>query len=172
MKLPINKRMVVLGVVLLATLAAVVWVGREKETPVEVAQVSERAASGPRVPARREAAVNEGLALKPDKMTRVLSESKQNIFATKSWFVPPPPPKPQPPPKPTAPPLPFAYMGKLQEEGSARVVVYLSQGDRAYSVSAGDVIDNTYRVDSIDATQIVMTYLPLTIKQTLPIGSS
>ena len=99
-----------------------------------------------------------------------------NAFASKSWYVPPPPPPPAPPPKllpppaPKAPPLPFTYLGKFQD--AAKPVIFLVRGDRILTVSAGDVIEGTYRVDGIVGATLGMTYLPLNIKQTLDVGNA
>lgn len=95
-----------------------------------------------------------------------------NVFGVTSWYVPPPPPppvKPPPPPKPTAPPMPFSYLG-LYEDAPGKVVM-LVKGDRVYTVSVGDVIENTYRVDRVDHGMVEMTYLPLNIKQSINTGN-
>ncbi len=97
-----------------------------------------------------------------------------DIFASKSWYVPPPPPpppKPVPPPPPTAPPLPFAFMGSYQEP-DGRLILFLTKGDRLYTVSPGDVIDGMYRVEEVVAGQLGLTYLPLNIKQSMTIGDA
>ena len=94
-----------------------------------------------------------------------------DLFKGLSWYVPPPPPPPPPPappPKPTAPPLPFAFLGQYAED-NIRLLI-LSRGDRVMTVSVGDVIDNTWRVDSLSGEQLSFVYLPLTIKQTLSTG--
>ena len=95
-----------------------------------------------------------------------------NAFSSTSWYVPPPPPKAEPPPKPTAPPLPFTYMGRYEDAGRAAVVVMLVKGDRLYTVSVGDVIDGTYRVDRISDKAVDLIYLPLHEKQALPAGGA
>ncbi|MBZ0106404.1 MAG: hypothetical protein K8H84_12340 [Sulfuricella denitrificans] len=95
-----------------------------------------------------------------------------NVFSATSWYVPPPPPppaKPAPPPKPTAPPLPFSYLGRYQD---AALVIMLVKGDRVYTVSEGDVIENTYRVERVSAGMVELTYLPLNIRQTLSTGAA
>ena len=97
-----------------------------------------------------------------------------NAFKAMSWYVPPPPPPPPPPPKPlpppapTAPPMPFSFMGRY-EDGAKRVIL-LVKGDLVYTVSEGEVIDNTYRVDRLTGGQLELTYLPLNIKQTISTG--
>lgn len=91
-----------------------------------------------------------------------------NVFSAISWYVPPPPPPPPPPappPKPTAPPLPFTYLGRYED--APRLVIILSRGDRVYTVSEGDVIDGTYRVEHVTAASVELMYLPLNIKQSL-----
>jgi hypothetical protein len=96
-----------------------------------------------------------------------------DAFATRTWYVPPPPPPPvvvAPPPKPTAPPLPFAFMG-VYDDAEGPVVIMLVRSDRLYTVSEGDLIDGTYRIDRIEKGVIEMTYLPLQEKQKLPTGN-
>lgn len=96
-----------------------------------------------------------------------------NVFGAISWYVPPPPPPPPPPappPKPTAPPLPFGYLGLYQD--AALPVVILVKGDRIYTVSEGDVIEGTYRVEQVAAGQIELTYLPLNIRQSIVTGGT
>lgn len=117
-------------------------------------------------------------ALQIDKLARPTPEAEaQDVFAPRSWFVPPPPPppappvEPAPPPPPSAPPLPFTYLGRFQESPQ-RLVVFLVRNDRIYAVTEGDVIDNTYRVEGITAGQLALTYLPLNIRQTIAVGES
>ncbi|MGE5320343.1 MAG: hypothetical protein ACM3KD_09195 [Hyphomicrobiaceae bacterium] len=96
-----------------------------------------------------------------------------DAFRPTSWYVPPPPPPPLPPPKPpapTAPPLPFTFMGRYEE--GAKKVILLVKGDRIYTVSEGEVIDNTYRVGHLTEGGLDLTYLPLNIKQTLATGGT
>ncbi len=102
----------------------------------------------------------------------------EDMFERKSWVIPPPPPPkpkyvapppPPPPPPPSAPPLPYKMMGSFQEPGQ-KLVVYLSRGDKLYSVSAGDVLEGTYKVESFNAGQLELLYLPLNIRQNLRLG--
>lgn len=95
------------------------------------------------------------------------------VFRAMSWYVPPPPPPPKPPPPPpppTAPPLPFSFLGRYEEEGTR--IILLVRGDRIYTVSEGEVIDNVYRVDHLTGGLLELTYLPLNIKQTLSTGGT
>lgn len=98
-------------------------------------------------------------------------------FAKLSWLPPPPPPPPPapaPPPArpapPEAPPLPFAFIGMV-EQGTVKPQAFLSRGDALLIVSAGDQLDNNiYRIDRLDASQVVITYLPLNIQQTIQVS--
>lgn len=103
--------------------------------------------------------------------TPLVEENIVDVFEVKKWYIPPPPPKPvappppPPPPPPQAPPLTFTYIGKL--DGGEQTVVYLARQNRNFAIKVGDVIENTYSVDSISSNAVVFTYLPLKIKQTL-----
>lgn len=104
--------------------------------------------------------------------------SGSGLFSPHSWRVeppvapapawtPPPPPLPAPPP-PTAPALPFEFIGKLDDAEHLRV--FLTRDEKIYTVTVGDVIDGTYRVERIDASEMILTYLPLNLTQTLSVG--
>ncbi|NTV94328.1 MAG: hypothetical protein HGA75_02810 [Thiobacillus sp.] len=93
------------------------------------------------------------------------------LFGAMSWYVPPPPPppvKPPPPPPPSAPPMPFTFMGRYLD--GETLTILLVKGDRIYTVSEGEVIENTYRVGRLQGGVLEMTYLPLNIKQTISAG--
>jgi hypothetical protein len=110
----------------------------------------------------------ERLARSPEQEARI-----GGVFNATSWYEPPPPPPPPPPappPVPTAPPLPFAYLGRY-EEAPTRLVI-LVKGERIYTVAAGDVIEDTYRIERVTPGMVELTYLPLNIKQTLGTGEA
>jgi hypothetical protein len=71
-------------------------------------------------------------------------------------------------PPPTAPALPFAFIGKLDD--AERLRVFLMRDEKIYTVTVGDVIDGTYRVERIGGSEMVLTYLPLKVTQTLSVG--
>ena len=97
------------------------------------------------------------------------------LFSAQSWYVAPPPPPPPPPaavqapPAPTAPPLPFVFMGSYLADGAVPTY-FLTSGDRVYDVKIGDTLDNLYSVDGVRAGQLLLTYLPLKIQQSLAVG--
>jgi hypothetical protein len=97
-----------------------------------------------------------------------------SLFSVQSWYVAPPAPPPAPvvaqaPPAPTAPPLPFAFMGSYRTEGAV-ATYFRTQGDRVYDVKIGDTLDNTYSVDGVKSGQLLLTYMPLKIQQSLAVG--
>jgi hypothetical protein len=100
-----------------------------------------------------------------------------SLFASHSWYVAPPPPPPPPPQAaaapeiPTAPPLPFSYMGSYRPDG-AQTVFFLTQKDRVYEVKIGDVLDDTYSVDALSGGQLMFTYKPLKVQQSLAVEVS
>jgi hypothetical protein len=106
---------------------------------------------------------------------RVVKDSAAaDLFSAHSWYVAPPPPPPapvvyQPPPAPTAPPLPFAFMGSFRTD-SGGAIYYLTAGDKVYDVKVGDTLDNTYSVDGVKSGQLLLTYMPLKIQQTIAVG--
>jgi len=108
------------------------------------------------------------------------------LFAPHSWYrPPPPPPAPRVDPAaaaaqaaaaaaaaaPRAPPLPFAFIGSYTPAGES-TVFFLTLEDRVYDVRVGDTVINTYKVDTYDRGQLLMTYLPLHQQQALSIGES
>lgn len=130
-----------------------------------------RAAQRPPEPASVEMASVEMASLAQSEPEAV--EEIGNIFGVTSWYVPPPPPPPAPPPPPpvpTAPPLPFTYLGRYED--APRQLTILVKGERIYTVAAGDVIDDTYRVERIVPGMVELTYLPLNIKQMLNTGEA
>jgi len=104
----------------------------------------------------------------------VKDTSAASLFSAQSWYVAPPPPPPAPvvvqaPVAPAAPPLPFAFMGSYRPDGAV-ATYFLTAGDRVYDVKVGDTLDNTYSVDGVKSGQMLLTYMPLKIQQSLAVG--
>lgn len=102
-----------------------------------------------------------------------------DAFNTHTWYEPPPshalpseliPPPPPPVVVPTAPPLPFTYLGRYGDTPTRTVI--LSKGERVYTVTVGDVIENSYRVEKFTPGMINLLYLPLGIEQHLATGET
>lgn len=165
-----KRSTIFLSMMLTGTFAAAALVSEDKEVVGEVV-----------APLSRDKTINYRTqsalpVLQLQRLVRTeVNEPELDPFAGKSWYVAPPPPPiskvKEVPPAPSAPAFPYRYMGMMQEEGE-RVVVYLTQGNRTYSVYQGDTINNVYQVESIAGNQMVLTYLPLDIKQTLSIGGT
>lgn len=165
MALAARTRWLILGGLLTATLVAMVWVD-DQSSPEAGAAVE---TSDRKMVAKKMKAQSLRLSLENRQRSQgEATDPVEDLFKAKSWYVPPPPPKPEPPPPPAPPPLPFRYMGKLLEEG--KLTVFITNQDRNYAVKAGDTIEGSYRVDRIDPQQVLFTYLPLNMQQTLVIG--
>ncbi|WP_289912847.1 hypothetical protein [Janthinobacterium sp. SUN100] len=72
-------------------------------------------------------------------------------------LAPPPPPPPQ---KPSAPTFPYQYFGRMVDV-DGRTITYLARGDTLIPIHARQLLDNTFRIDAVTETQIVVTYVPL-----------
>lgn len=78
---------------------------------------------------------------------------------------------PPPPPKPTAPTFPYRYFGSMVDvEG--KKLIYLQRGETYSAVHEHQILDDVYRVDSINATQIIVTYMPLEEKNIVMIQTA
>jgi len=159
-KLPRNK---VLIAVAASVLAATMVMGREKPA----AEVVEAA----RVERKSEPLVDLDLA----KLERsgLSSGTSADPFAARS-FNPQPvqqqaaAQQPQGPSAPEAPPLPFRYIGHLVEDG--KTYVFLAHGEEAITTQTGQKLaGNDWRLDKITEQEVVLTYLPLKKKHSIPL---
>jgi hypothetical protein len=175
------------------TLVAVHWAGTLSEVPeatagavaepVQRTRPPAEAATTQRVPPAAEAATTQRApALDLKKLQRPPAlDPDGDPFGPRSFRPAPPKIKAPtsaeaalaaaapPPPPPMAPPLPFVYMGRLSEENNT--TVFLVMGERNLVVKPGDVIDNTYKIEEVGASAVVLTYLPMNQRQTLPIAT-
>lgn len=178
-----------LSIAVVATILLVIWtvVQQEEET---IADSPERGAEQGVESNRRSGKISSDEAntkggtetvesLRLDYLVRQKSKMETtNPFSSSSWYRPPPPPvlpptlPPEPvvPPEPTAPPLPFKYLGSY-EDGPKRLILLLKD-EQMYTVTEGDTIDNTYRVERIEGSRVDMLYLPMGIIQTIDTGES
>jgi hypothetical protein len=105
-------------------------------------------------------------------------EEEKSLFAAADWqprktanAVPDIPPLEEaPPPPPVAPPLPFRMMGRYVENG--QTLVFLQQADRSWVVREGDILNESYKVESVKANAIHFKYLPLDETQILETGGA
>jgi len=103
------------------------------------------------------------------------SGPRRDAFSPRGWQPPPPPPAPpapvEPPPPPAAPALPFAFMGQFESPGE-KTVYYLVEGDKLYTVTEGETINGTHRIEAVKGNHMDILYLPLSITQTLALGAA
>ncbi len=167
----VNKRQLFLGVAFALSVASVVTLQGKDEPDSAIAQaVKVRSVHQEKLAGSEIGSTGE---LQLAKLNRqVLPEDVKEMFANKSWYVPPPPlPPPAKVEAPTAPPFPFVFRGKMMEEGE-KVAVFLNKQGRSFIVREGDVLDKTYSVDEVNPPEMILTYLPLNIKQTIQIGET
>jgi hypothetical protein len=104
----------------------------------------------------------------------IATDGGEDAFGPVQWIRPPAPPPVinLPPPAPTAPPLPFRFVGVIEDK-SGPPAAFLAKGEALHIVRVGDVVENTYRVESFSPSRIVLTYLPLGQEQSLsPAGGN
>jgi hypothetical protein len=175
MAIPAKQRWIIYCVALALTLIAVRWAGGQDPADARTA-ASGKAGEAPK-PAREasaagSAATDPSPELRLDRLgTRTPAAPAGDPFQARSWAPAPGPEAEQrrlPPPRPQAPPLPFAYMGKMVDGNT--IVVFLANEERNFIARVGETLDGTYRVERITDNELVVTYLPLKIKQTLPLG--
>lgn len=71
-------------------------------------------------------------------------------------------------PAPVAPALPFRFVGK-QRDGD-RWQVFLALGEQTLLAHEGQTLEGAWRVDRVQPPSMQLTYLPLGLAQSLPIG--
>ena len=94
-----------------------------------------------------------------------------DLFAPKSWYIPPPPPpaaKVIEPVKPAAPRLPFSYVGQMEDKDGLKVI--LMRDDEMVFAAPGATLDSNYRLDLVTSDQLVFVYIPLGEKQIIVTG--
>ena len=167
----IERRQLMLGGALVATLAATAWVATRPDDEATTTTVA--------APARRPAAAASSTATPapaPVDGTRPpWAEAPAAQLA--AWQPPPPPPPPPapppavaaPPPPPVAPPAPYQMIGRVVEgEGAKAVEVALLAGpNKSISARRGDVIDGQWRVEQVSDSGVRLTWLPGQLPQNI-----
>ncbi len=185
-----KKRKLILGGALVATLIAVVLVDEDDEF-IDTTQVMQPTQST-RSTSDKMNNDHSATHIDVDQLgQRQFSAQAGDLFGSTSWVPKRPQLTPQqqqqrqqaalaarqqaarqeaaaPPPAPTPPPLQFTYIGKAIDGN--RVWVFLSQDDENYVTRIGQKVDDQYRLDTINDEEVLLTYLPLNVKQTLAIN--
>ena len=166
------RRWAVLIVLLVATIALIVFDRQTSQSAAIVEAVAPRtpaepapeASAGARTPERGDGSMI--LPIRPRAEARNIDDA----FATLDWRPPPPPPPKPVAQAPVAPPLPYTVIGKKLEDGAWQV--FLRRDDQILVVKTLDTIDGAYRVEEIRPPVMTLTYLPMKSRQTLPIGGA
>ena len=157
-----------LAVVLLSSLPAAAWVlSRDQAASDPGGREAAGGAAAPvaakpvRAPSQDDLRIRRiGREARPARDDAAVAD----VFERQSWEVAPE----EAAPSSMAPPLPFAYMGRVVEDG--RETVFLTRQDRSYAVKAGETIDGVYRVEKIGPSSVTFNYLPLRQRQQLATG--
>lgn len=170
MKLSSKNRRWLLIAGLSITLVAVASINNHESSDEAVVQVSSSKNRANQMRPEQVATGGESNGIPLANLKRpAMPEKIRDMFASQSWYVPPP--QTRTIVVPVAPPLPFVYIGKMKD-GESNMVVFLEKQNRTYAAKVGDAIDKNYRVDAIQAPVMTLTYLPLDIKQTMQIGEA
>lgn len=150
----IERRQLVLGAALVATLAATAWVATRPE---------EEAVATVAAPARRAPAAASTAAASAPVVDGRQPWAEAPASQLAAWQPPPPPPPP------VAPPAPYQMIGRVVEgDGSAAIQVALLTGpDKALSARRGDVIDGQWRVEQVSDSGVRLTWLPGQLPQNI-----
>lgn len=191
---PALIRKSILGIALLLTIAAVIWVEQEDQETLDETQSALPIKDSSKSSMQKKEATSLSLY---SIGQRKFNTEADDIFAAMSWepkrtstsgdrsifgtisseegaedpftaMIKRAKSKPEPAPTPVAPPLQFKYLGKVIEGKVTRV--FLALADKNHVVGIGERIDNQYRVERISDETVEFTYLPLRIKQTLLIN--
>lgn len=173
----LSRRKLVLGAGLAVTLGLVVWVDRQEQQVDGGIELSRPQTATSSIQPRSAGVNDTGKTivtppvsldwevLAGRKAATAKPETSVNLFRSHSWYVPPPRPV-APPPAPAAPAVPFVYLGKMEDTPQGTLLI-LSASNKMYTVSIGETLNQTWRLEGEDANSVRFTYLPLGLPQTL-----
>lgn len=169
MTLSERQRGFLLGILLVVTLAATAVSSNEEEDNGVVQPILRKSAP----PEVTTTSIEKNPRASRFDLARIDRDPNEavitDVFAPKSWYRPPPP-QPQltivQPAAPVVPALPFRYLGQLGEV-DGKVTIYLAKGEKVYIARVGEVLDEQYRLDAIQETQLTFTFLPMEKQQVL-----
>jgi hypothetical protein len=101
-----------------------------------------------------------------------IGKPRGELFGFRSWAPSRPVVRAAPVAAPAAapPPMPYRIAGQVVHDGTARVV--LARDDRVLTVREGEMLDDDYRVESIKADGVTLVYLPLGVREQLPVTAA
>jgi hypothetical protein len=154
-----KKRLLFWLVFCAAAAAAAAWAPLPQTSPVTTARDASRVKS-------QTAQAPGSFAALPQRED--IGKPAAPLFPSQSWT--PPQTAAAAPAAPTVPPMPYRVAGAVLQDGATQIV--LARGDTVLTVREGDTLDGTYRVDSINAHHVTLTYLPLGAREDLPVTSA
>ncbi|MFT7776386.1 hypothetical protein [Roseateles sp.] len=163
-----ERRQLVLGGALAATLVATAWVATRPEEDLTATVAA---------PARRPIVAASAVPASAPATGGRAAWAEASASQLAAWQPPPPPPPPPAPPllaaatppPPVAPPAPYQMIGRVVEgEGSQAVEVALLAGpNKSLSARRGDVIDGQWRVEQVSGSGVRLTWLPSQLPQNI-----
>jgi len=158
-------------IVLIAAAAAAVAVLAYLAPEPPVAQIASAVRSGARESAQAPPATGVAPAALPERAA--IGRPRGEPFAVRSWVAAAPAPsktQQQAAAPPAPPPMPYKYAGKLIREGEAQL--FLAKGDVVFPVVRGETLDGAYRVESVAPDEITLLYVPLGVRERIPVVSA
>jgi hypothetical protein len=133
----------------------------------------ERTQPDPAQPAKTEARSSSSdgrLAALPSR--DAIGKPRGELFGFRSWAPSRPAARAAQVAAPAAapPPMPYRIAGQVVHDGTARVV--LARDDRVLTVREGEMLDDDYRVESIRADGVTLVYVPLGVREQLPVTAA
>ena len=89
-----------------------------------------------------------------------------DLFEFRSWTPPAPPPaalQPSQPVRAEPPPNPYRFAGIAMQDGA--VQVFLSSGERVYEAKAGEMLDDAWRIKSVQRDSVLLLHVPTNVEQ-------
>lgn len=117
------------------------------------------------VHSERQAAGLPDLALARARQAQAMPQAGQALWQSHAWHAPPPPVQQATAAlaetaRPVVPALPYQYMGQMDDAPDGNLV-FLTAGNRVFSVRPGQTVEQVWRLDSVDQRALYLTYLPL-----------
>ena len=109
-----------------------------------------------------------GFSAWPPRAT--IGEPRGQLFAPSPAPAPPTAAAPPKPAQAVAPPMPYRVAGSVVRKGVSKLL--LARGDVVLEADEGDTLEGGYRVESIGAAEITLLYLPLGVRERLPVGAA
>ena len=110
-----------------------------------------------------------------------IASTSIDLFAPAAWDVAPRAPVPvavvpkpipvtiPPPLVPQEPPFPYKLLGRMKEDGGENLL-YLSRGEESLVARVGDILNDQYKVVSVDEASASIEYLPLGLRHELALS--